>query len=239
MRLTQALPRPFVVAFAIAGAVATLNAQQPAPNLILSNGKIITVDERFTIAQAVAIQGDHIVAVGTNQKILALAGTNTQKIDLKGRAVIPGLIDNHMHLLRAASTWLRELRWDGVDSRKQAVEMLRARAKTSGPGEWIYNIGGWAHQQFADDPRPFTREELDQIAPDNPVSLQESYFQVFLNSRALQTLGIQANAPDPAGFLKGSIMRDAHGTPTGVVRGDIAGTRAVANRLPKVPPEQL
>ena len=99
--------------------------------------------------------------------------------------MIPGLIDNHMHLLRAASTWVKELRFDGVDSRKQAVEMLRAKVKTAGPGRWIYNIGGWTHQQFTDDPRPFTREELDQIAPDNPVALQESYYQVFLNSKAL------------------------------------------------------
>jgi len=225
-----------ILLLALAG---MLRAQQAAPDLVLSNGKIITVDERFTIAQAVAIKGDHIVAVGTNQEMNQLAGTNTRRIDLMGRAVIPGLIDNHMHLLRAATTWLRELRFDGVDSRKQAIEMLRARAKAAGPGEWVYNIGGWAHQQFADDPRPFTREELDQIAPDNPVSLQESYYQVFLNSRALQALGIEANAPDPPGFVKGSIMRDAAGKPTGVIRGDIPATRPVAAKLPKVAPEQL
>ena len=164
---------------------------------------------------------------------------NTRRVDLRGRAVIPGLIDNHMHLLRAGQTWLREVRWDSVESRKQAVELLRARVKTAGPGEWVYNIGGWTHQQFADDPRPFTREELDQIAPNNPVALQESYFQVFLNSKALQVLGIEANAPDPQGFVKGSIMRDASGKPTGVVRGDIPGTRAVASRLPRVAPDQL
>ena len=189
--------------------VAMLRAQQPAPDLILTNGKVITVDERFTIAQAVAIKGDRVVAVGANQEIAQLAGPNTRRIDLMGRAVIPGLIDNHMHLLRAATTWQRELRFDGVESRKQAIEMLRARVKAAGPGEWVYNIGGWAHQQFADDPKPFTREELDQIAPNNPVSLQESYYQVFLNSRALQALGIEANAPDPQGFVKGSILRDA------------------------------
>ena len=126
------------------------------------------------------------LATGTNQEIAQLAGPNTRRIDLKGKAVIPGLIDNHMHLLRAASTWAKELRFDGVDSRKQAIEMLRARVKAAAPGEWIYNIGGWAHQQFTDDPKPFTREELDQIAPNNPVSLQESYYQVFLNSKALE-----------------------------------------------------
>jgi len=116
---------------------------------------------------------------------------------------------------------------------------LRTRAKTVGPGEWVYNIGGWAHQQFADDPRPFTREELDKIAPDNPVSLQESYYQVFLNSRALHALGIEANSPDPPEFVKGSIKRDTGGTPTGVVQGDIPATRPIAAKLPKVPPDQL
>jgi predicted amidohydrolase YtcJ len=117
--------------------------------------------------------------------------------------------------------------------------MLSARAKAAGPGEWVYNIGGWAHQQFADDPKSFTREELDQIAPNNPVALQESYYQVFLNSRALQAFGIEANAPDPQDFIKGSIMRDARGKPTGVIQGDIAATRPVAARLPKVAPDQL
>ena len=208
-------------------------------DLILSNGKIITVDERFSIAQAIAIRGSRIAAVGTDQAIARLAGPNTRRINLKGKAVIPGLIDNHMHLLRAAATWTKELRFDGVESRKQAIEMLRAKVKAAGPGEWVFNIGGWTHQQFADDPRLFTRAELDTIAPNNPVSLQESYYQVVLNSRALEILKIQASAPDPAEFVPGSIERDATGKPTGVIRGDIAGARAVANRLPKLGPEQL
>jgi hypothetical protein len=126
-----------------------------------------------------------------------------------------------------------------VESRKRAIEMLRARAKALGPGEWVYNIGGWTHQQFEDDPKPFTRAELDEIAPYNPVALQESYYQVFLNSRALQTFGIETNAPDPQDFVKGSIMRDAGGKPTGVIQGDIAATRPVAARLPKVTHDQL
>ena len=220
-------------------ALSALHAQVPAPDLILSNGKIITVDERFTLAQAVAIRGDRIVAVGTNPEIARLAGPNTRRIDLRGRAAVPGLIDNHMHLLRAALTWQRELRFDGVGSRKQAVEMLRARVKSAGPGEWVYNIGGWTHQQFADDPKPFTREELDQVAPDNPVALQESYYQVFLNSQALHALGIEANKPDPPEFVKGTVQRDASGNPTGIIKGDIPATRPVAAKLPKVPPDQL
>ena len=224
---------------AAAGAGATIRAQQPAPDLVLSNGKIVTVDDRFTIAQAVAVRGDRIVAVGSNADINRLAGPSTRRIDLGGRTVTPGLIDNHMHLLRGATTWIKELRFDGVESRKQAIDLIRARAKTEGPGAWVFNIGGWAHQQFADDPRPFTRDELDRIAPDNPLALQESYYQVFLNSRALKEFGIEANAPDPKDFIKGSIMRDASGVPTGVIKGDIAATRPVAARLPKVAPDQL
>ena len=220
-------------------AAAAFLPAQPAPDVILVNGKIVTVDERFTIAQAVAIRGDRILAVGTTAEITRMATPETRRIDLRGRTVIPGLIDNHIHLLRAAATWTREVRFDGIDSRKQAVEMLRARVKAAAPGDWIYNIGGWAHAQFADDPRPFTREELDRVAPANPVALQESYYQVFLNSRALDALGIKAGAPDPGGFLKGSIVRDANGNPTGIVKGDIAGTRAVASRLPRVAPDQL
>jgi len=250
------------VLLVFAGAISVLRAQQPAsaqgfgaaspaafaqgfgaastaPDIILSNGKVVTVDDRFAIAQAVAITGDRIVAVGTTQELAPLAGPSTRRIDLRERTVLPGLIDNHMHLLRAGNTWQLELRWDGVYSRKQAVEMLRTRAKAVGPGEWVFNIGGWATAQFADDPKPFTRAELDQIAPDNPVALQESYYQVFLNSRALKAFGIESNAPDPADFIKGTIMRNAAGTPTGVIRGDIAATRPVAARMPKVPLDKL
>src|SRR5580698_3462765 len=223
----------------LAASAMPMAAQEPAPDLILSNGKIITVDDRFTIAQAVAIRGDRILAAGANQAITRLAGPNTRRIDLRGRAVIPGLIDNHMHLLRAAATWAKELRFDGIESRKQAVEMLRSRVKAAGPNEWLYNIGGWAHQQFADDPKPFTRDELDRIAPDNPVALQESYYQVFLNSRGLESLGILPNQPDPAEFVKGSIKRDASGVPTGIIKGDIAATRPTAAKMPHVPPDQL
>ena len=242
--MTQRISRAVVVGtlfvpVVVAGTLQLLRAQQAIPDLILTNGKIITVDERFTIAQAVAVAGDRIVAVGTNQDITRLAGTNTRRIDVMGRSVIPGLIDNHLHLLRAGNTWLQELRFDGIESRKKAIEMLRARAKAAGPGGWVFNIGGWAHQQFTDDPKPFTREELDQVAPDNPVSLQESYYQVFLNSKALSAFGIEPNAPDPKDFIKGSIQRDAAGKPTGVIKGDIAATRPVAARMPKLPPDQL
>jgi predicted amidohydrolase YtcJ len=210
-----------------------------AADLILSNGKVVTVDDRFTIAQAVAVKRDRIVAVGSTPEIAKLAGPGTKTIDLMGRTVIPGLIDNHLHLLRAGNTWELELRWDGVDSRKKAIESLRARAKAVGPGGWVFNIGGWATAQFTEDRKPFTLAELDASAPDNPVALQESYYQVFLNSRALKAFGIEAGKPDPPDFVSGSILRDAAGKPTGIIRGDIAATRPVAARMPKLAPERL
>ena len=104
-------------------------------DLVLTNGKIITVDDRFSIAQAIAVRGERIIAVGTNQDIGRLTGPATRRIDLRGRAVTPGLIDNHMHLLRAGINWQQEVRWDGVGSRKQALDMLRARARAVSPSE--------------------------------------------------------------------------------------------------------
>ena len=212
----------------LVSAVATLPAQQPAPDIILSNGKIITVDERFSIAQAVAIRGDRIVAVGSDAEVAKLASPATRRIDLRGRAVIPGLIDNHMHLTRAGTTWQWEVRWDGVGSRATALEKLRARAKAVAPGEWIYNLGGWAIEQFADDPRPFTREELDKAVPNNPVFLQASYYEAYLNSRALQAMGIDDKTAND------SVVRDSAGHPTGRITE--AGFRALVGKLPQAPP---
>ncbi|MBI3048938.1 MAG: amidohydrolase [Acidobacteria bacterium] len=169
-------------------------AQQVAPDLILTNGKIVTVDERFTIAQGVAVRGDRIVVVGSSQDIARLAGPNTRRIDLRGRTVLPGLIDNHMHLLRYGTTWMYEVRWDGVESRREALERLRARTERVKPGQWIYILGGWAIEQFADDSSPFTREELDGVAPNHPVFLQASYYEAYLNSRAMQLLGVQSGS---------------------------------------------
>jgi predicted amidohydrolase YtcJ len=205
------MSRRLVMCAAAALAVALgVSAQQAAPDLILFNGKIITVDERFTIAQAVAVRGQQIVSVGGNQDITRLAGSTTRRIDLRGRSVIPGLIDNHMHLLRYGTTWKYEVRLDGVETRREALALLRARTQRVKPGDWIYTLGGWALEQFGDDPKPFTREELDRVAPDNPVFLQASYFEAFLNSRAVQLLGVNA--------------------PTGHVDED--GFRPLVNKLP-------
>ena len=224
--------RTLGAAFGALLAVAGVFAQQPVPDLMLFNGKVITVDERFTIAQAVAITGERIVAVGSNQQITRLAGPGTRRIDLRGRSVTPGLIDNHMHLLRGGGTFQWEVRWDGVESRKTALAMLRTRAAAIPPGEWVYNLGGWAIEQFADDRRPFTRDELDKVVPDHPVLLQASYREAYLNSRALQVFGI-----DNAGPREPWVVRDGAGKPTGRILEE--GFRQLVAKLPASPRDEI
>ena len=206
-------------------AIASAFAADPA-DVILLNGRIVTVDDSFTIAQGVAIRGERIVAVGNNADVLELQGRGTKMIDLKKQTVIPGLIDNHAHFIRAPEH--EEMRLDGVVSRKRALEILVERVRAARPGEWIVTLGGWSEEQFTDDPRGFPLEELDGIAPANPVVLQAVYNQSYLNGAALKAAGIDAGTPDPRG---GRIEKDASGNPTGVVRG-AGGVAFVAAKIP-------
>jgi predicted amidohydrolase YtcJ len=197
-----------------------------APDTVLVNGKIVTVDDRFTVAQALAIKDGRIVAVGTSAKISKRAGAGTKKIDLKGRTVIPGLIDNHSHWIRAAEH--DEVRFDGVTSRKAAINMLVARVKAARAGEWIATLGGWSEEQFTDDARGFPLDELDRIAPNNPVVIQAVYRHSYLNTAALKAAVIDASTPDPRG---GKIEKDAGGKLTGVISG-AGGVAFVAAKVP-------
>ena len=204
----------------------TVGAVAQDADLVLVNGKIVTVDDRFSIAQALAIRGQRIVAVGTNADVEKLKGPQTRTMDLAGRTVIPGLIDNHAHWIRAAEH--DELRFDGVTSRAQALKLLAERVQATPAGQWVVVLGGWSEEQFTDDPRGFPRDELDRIAPDNPVVVQAVYIHSYLNSAAQAALKIDAATPDPPG---GKIDKDAGGQPTGVVRG-AGGVAFVAARIP-------
>jgi predicted amidohydrolase YtcJ len=206
----------------------SLPARAQAPDKVLVNGKIITVDGTFSIAQALAIRGARIVAVGTTADIEKLKGPVTQTIDLRGRAVIPGLIDNHAHWIRAAEHWHQEMRLDGVTSRAQAIKMLTERVAAAQPGEWIVALGGWSEEQFTDEARGFPLAELDRIAPNNPVVLQAVYNHSYLNSAAMKLSKIDEKTPNPAG---GTIEKDAGGKPTGVVRG-AGGVAFMAAQVP-------
>ena len=216
-----------VIGLALAAfAAAAAPARAQAPDTVLINGKIITVDDRFTIAEALAVRGERILKVGTTAEVEALKGPQTRVIDLAGRAVIPGLIDNHAHWVRAAEH--DELRFDGVTSRQQALKMLADRVRSTPAGEWIVVLGGWSEEQFTDEPRGFPLEELDRIAPNNPVVLQAVYNHSYLNSVALVAAKIDASTPDPQG---GRIEKDGGGKPTGLVRG-AGGVAFVAARVP-------
>src|SRR5262249_7765990 len=201
-------------------------AQAHPADTILINGKIVTVDDRFTIAESLAIRGTRIVAVGTTADTDKLKGPQTRVIDLNRRTVIPGLIDNHAHWVRAAEH--DELRFDGVTTRQRALELLAERVRSAKPGEWIAVPAGGSAEQVTDDQRGFPLAELDRIAPNNPVAIQAVYNHTYLNSVGLAAAKIDASTPNPQG---GAIEKDASGKPNGLVRGT-GGVAFVASRIP-------
>jgi predicted amidohydrolase YtcJ len=211
---------------------------QTVADTLLVNGKIVTVDDRFSIAEALAIRNERIIAVGSTAEIEKLKGPTTRVVDVGGRTVIPGLIDNHAHFMRAAEYWHREVRLDGVTSHNEALGLMKEKAAQSKPGEWVVVLGGWSEEQFTDEPRGFTRTELDAIAPNNPLALQLFYFRVYANSAALKAMGIEAGTPEPSGIKvakddKGQLTGALDGGPAiGLLRsklGEVAREKAVEN----------
>lgn len=164
-------------------------AQQPA-DTIVTHGKVLTVDSAFSIVEALAITNGRIVAAGTSTQIARYGGKNTKVIDVEGKTVIPGLIDNHFHFTRGVETWHEQARFEGVDTRREALRILAAKAASLKPGDWIMVQGGWTPRQFADAPGGFTLEELDSAAPKNPLFVQEGYATVYANSLALKAVGL-------------------------------------------------
>lgn len=197
-----------------------------APDLVLVNGRIATVDDQFRFVQALAVTGERITATGSNADIRRLATPTTRIIDLEGRTVIPGLIDNHSHWIRAAEH--NELRFDGITSRRQALKLLAERVRATPPGEWIAVLGGWSEEQFLDDPRGFPMAEIDAIAPNHPVVLQAVYNHSYLNTAALRAAKLDERTPNPP---NGVIEKDAGGRLTGMVRG-AGGVAFVAAQIP-------
>src|SRR5688572_25947959 len=177
-----------VVLLALLAAAGTL-AQQAA-DTVITRGKILTVDAAFRTVEALAITNGRIVARGTSQEVARYVGPDTRVIDVAGATVIPGLIDNHFHFTRGADTWHQQSRFEGVDSRREALRILAAKAASLSPGEWIMVQGGWTPRQFADAPGGFTLEELDRVAPKNPLFVQEGYSVVYANSLALKAVGL-------------------------------------------------
>ncbi|HEY1339295.1 MAG TPA: amidohydrolase [Bryobacteraceae bacterium] len=213
--------------FWVAACAATAFAQ-PA-DLVLRNGKIIAVDRAGTTAQAIAVRGDKIAALGSNQDAQKWIGPNTRVIDLHGMLAVPGFIEGHGHFTGVGEFRmgldLREARtWDDI------VAQVGRAAKQAKPGEWI--IGrGWHQSKWDRAPEPNVEgfplhAFLDNVSPNNPVLLTHaSGHATFVNGKALELAGITAKTPNPSG---GEILKDARGNPTGLLRERASGLAASA-----------
>jgi predicted amidohydrolase YtcJ len=181
-------------------------------DVILHNAKIAT-NRAPSFVEAVAVEGGKILATGTGDEVLRHRGPATLVIDARGRVVIPGLYDSHLHLIRGGLNYNMELRWDGVPSLADALRMLKEQARRTPPPQWVRVVGGWTEFQFAERRMP-TLDEINAAAPETPVFVLHLYDRAFLNGAALRACGYTKDTPDPPG---GEIQRDKRGNPTGLL----------------------
>src|SRR5947207_3253459 len=210
----------------LAVAVAAPARAQPADTILL-NGRIVTLDTPSSIAEAIAVRDGRVAATGSSEQIRALLGPQTRIVDLAGRTVIPGLIDSHIHAIRAGVHYANEVSWIGATTIAEALGRVRAAALYAGPGAWLIVAGGWTPQQFAEGRRP-TLDEITAAAPDHPVYVQLFYRAVLLSPKGYDALGISAE--DVAPNLKRE--RDEDGSPNGWLTGDGTAITALYARLP-------
>src|SRR6478672_10735061 len=182
-------------------------------DLILRNGRFTTLDRSNPTASAVAIANGIFTAVGRDEDVTPLAAPSTRVIHLKGKGALPGLIDNHLHIIRGGLNFNMELRWDGVRSLADAMAMLKRQVAITPPPQWVRVVGGFTEQQFIEKRLP-TIEELNAVAPDTPVFLLHLYDRAILNGAALRAVGYTKDTPDPPA---GEIVRDAVRNPTGLL----------------------
>jgi len=204
-------------------------ASAQSPETILVNGKILTVDAQSSVREALAIRGGRITALGTSAEMRKLAGSQSRVIDLGGRTVIPGLIDSHLHAIRAALSFTTEVNWIGVRTLEEALGRVKDAARTMKPGSWLIVAGGWNPQQFKENRRP-TQAELVAVAPENPVYIQLGYAWAMLTPLAHKTLGLTSEADLPA---SGRFERDAAGNLTGAVTGPQPAIVGLFDKLPR------
>ncbi|MBN2396993.1 MAG: amidohydrolase family protein, partial [Deltaproteobacteria bacterium] len=183
--------RTFLKLLGVAGAAPLLRplsvvASQPEASLILFNGKIITVDGSDSVAEAVAVRGERIIAVGPTQRIRSFAGRDSMMIDLQGRAVTPGLIDSHAHLPPFGSRELYWVKLQGVRSKEEILELIAARAEKTPEGRFI---NAWGVE--SDDLAFMNRDDLDAVTTRHPVLVVHTTGQWgFANSAALELGGV-------------------------------------------------
>ena len=204
-------------------------------DLILHHGRITTLDRAQPLACAVAIKDGKFLRVGDDADVLALRGADTRVIDLHGRAVLPGLCDNHLHIIRGGLNYNMEVRWDGVRSLAHAMALLQRQVDATPAPQWVRVVGGFTEHQF-DEKRLPTIEELNAVAPDTPVFILHLYDRALLNAAALRVVGYDRDTPEPPG---GTIVRDAAGNPTGLLLAspNAALLYATLGKGPKLPPD--
>lgn len=200
--------RSYAALLALAPAV--LSAQTTA-DLVLTNGRIYTVDAGRPLVSAIAVRGDRIVFAGSDIEARALTGTGTRVIDLNGKTVVPGIIDAHAHLL-GLGAMLREVNLSGAASYDEVIARVTEWAKTIAPGEWILGRG-WDQTRWLTKEFP-THDALSRAIPNNPVALSRvDGHALLVNAKAMELAGVTPRTRDPAG---GRIIRSASGAPSGV-----------------------
>jgi len=196
---------------------------EPA-DLVLRGGRVVTVDDALPEAEAIAIEGYTIAAVGSNREIDARIGPETRVIELEGRLALPGFIEGHGHFMDLGRS-MEIVDLSGASTWDECVERVREAVRSARPGDWIFGRG-WHQEKWAEPPTPSVdgaplHDSLSAVSPDNPVSLgHASGHAIFVNAAALERAGIDATTPDPPG---GAIVRDADGRPTGLLRESAEG----------------
>jgi predicted amidohydrolase YtcJ len=204
-----------------------------APDLVLHRGLVTTLDRSRPTAAAVAIKHGVFSAVGEDREVLALAGPTTRMVDLQGRRVLPGLVDNHLHIIRGGLHFNMELRWDGVRSLADAMSLLKRQIAATPAPQWVRVVGGFSEHQFAEKRLP-TLEEINAISPETPIFLLHLYDRALLNGAALRACGYTKDTPEPPG---GQIVRNRDGEPTGLMlaKPNAAVLYATLAKGPKLP----
>ncbi|MGH9649508.1 MAG: amidohydrolase, partial [Terriglobales bacterium] len=210
---------------------APLHAQAPAADLIITNAKVWTVDKARPEAQAIAILGDRIVAVGASAEVDAWRGSKTEVVDARGRRVLPGFNDSHVHF-SAGGQQLDRINLKDATSADEFVRRIGEDVARTPAGEWVLG-GNWDHEMWTPAELP-TRHMLDPVSPTTPVFLTRyDGHMAIVNSVTLRRAGITARTPDPPG---GTIVRDAQGRPTGALKD--AAMDLVTKHIPPVTRER-
>ncbi len=193
--------------------LSTIAQSKQSPTLIVFNAKVHTLDNANTIAEAIAVQNGKIIKVGKSSSILKLKTKNTKLVDAKGKTIVPGIFDSHMHIIRGGRFYNTELRWDGVRSLKRALTMLKEQAQRTPEGQWVRVVGGWNAYQFEEKRLP-TLAEINDATGNVPTFILHLYGHAYLNKAGLTALNINAETPSPKGGL---VQKDEMGNPTGLL----------------------